>query len=83
MMSDLEKIRRYIFKVVNEKDDNIVIDDSTSLVLSGILDSVDVVRLIIFIQNDLAVKVDLSTFSRGQLDSINEIGNFVSRHRHL
>lgn len=55
------------------------IDDSDSLVAAGILDSLALVRLALWIEQTFQVEMDLGAFSPSEIDSVEKIAAWIGR----
>ena len=75
-----EQVRAFItsnFYVANPA----VLQDSTSLLESGTVDSTGMLEVIYFIEETFGIKVDYSEMVPENLDSIERITNFVTRKK--
>lgn len=75
-----EQVRTFItsnFYVANPA----ALQDSTSLLESGTVDSTGMLEVIYFIEETFGIKVDYSEMVPENLDSIERITNFINRKK--
>jgi acyl carrier protein len=70
---DRDIIRRYIGELLGELDDHQPFADSESLITTGRLDSLVVVKLILFLETEFAVDFTRVEFDPDRFDSVDEI----------
>ena len=64
------------------QDSDFELGDDTSLIRSGLLDSLGLFRLALWIEEETRSKLDLESLDPAkEWDSIQEILNFVAEHR--
>jgi acyl carrier protein len=61
--------------------DPTALEDSTSLLDRGIIDSTGVLEVIFFIEETFGIKVEDSEMLPDNLDSIDRIANFIARKK--
>lgn len=71
-------IRDFIRKLLLERDDPEAFGDEESLVKSGRLDSLSVVKLVSFLETDFGVDFTRVEFEPERFDSVAEIEGIVS-----
>lgn len=79
-MEPKEQVRAFItsnFYVA----DPAALQDGTSLLDSGVVDSTGMLEVIFFIEETFGIKVDYSEMVPDNLDSIERIANFVTRKK--
>ena len=73
-----EKIRDFIFKCLYFVED-IALEDDTSFLEQGVIDSRGAIELVSFVENEFGIKVELSEVVVNNFDSIQKLANFVRR----
>ncbi|MCC6532171.1 MAG: acyl carrier protein [Burkholderiales bacterium] len=79
--SDLVRIRTFLTGVLAEHDDHAGFDDAESLVQSGRLDSLAVVKLVSFLEADFGVDFTRIEFDPQRFDSMREIAALIEDAR--
>jgi acyl carrier protein len=79
-MNSQQEIRTFIEQVLREKGDLRPIGDTDSLMLSGRLESIDVLGIIMFLESRFGLYFGRLGFFQTQLDSIQLIGELVRSH---
>jgi acyl carrier protein len=75
---DIEStIERYILDEIMMKDEGTRIDPDQSLVASGVIDSLTLLRLIVFIEEQFDIKIDDDEVIPENFETINVIKSFV------
>ncbi|MCK6628038.1 MAG: acyl carrier protein [Anaerolineae bacterium] len=74
------QIRQYIAKNLLFSDNGFGYDDDASFLEEGIVDSLGVMELVLFIEEKFGVKVKDEDLTPDNFDSINKLGNFI-QHR--
>lgn len=54
------------------------IDCETSLFKSAILDSIDIIKLVVFIEKSFNIRVDVFEIGLDSFESVNAIANYVN-----
>ena len=73
-----EKIRRYLVeKVLEEPEFTLTFDEP--LLENSVIDSTEIVRLILFIEGEFGIEVDDDEVTLDNFGSINDISAFVDR----
>lgn len=72
-----QMIREFLQNLLTQKKDTKPFSDDTSLILSGRLDSIDTVELVLFLETTFGMKFG-SVLHRDQLDTVNSIDALVS-----
>jgi len=75
-------IERFVVDEIMLGDSNTKIDPNESLISSGVLDSLALLRLIAFLEEQMGVTVDDSEVIPENFESINEIKSFIEKKRH-
>ena len=71
-----EKIGTFIFEYFT-KDENIDLDDDTSFLEEGVIDSVGVLELVAFLEETYGFRVEDEEIIPENLDSINKLVTYV------
>ena len=79
--ADLEKLRAFVASLLREHDDYADFSDAESLVKSGRIDSLSVVKLVTFLECDFAVNFDVVEFDPQRFDSVAEIARVIEEAR--
>ena len=81
--ADRVKIRAFVEELLGEHDDRRGFDDSESLLASGRLDSLAVVKMVMFLETSFAVDFARVEFDPQRFDSVAEIAAVVEESRGL
>jgi acyl carrier protein len=73
------KIREYIIENFLFGDDAPLTSDSISLLDEGIIDSVGVMELVAFLEGDFGLTVEDEELIPENLDSVENLANFISK----
>ena len=71
------KLRQYIAHNLIFSDDGFTYDDDASLLEAGIVDSLGVMELVLFVGEVLGVKVEDQDVTPDNFDSINKLADYV------
>lgn len=76
-----QKIRKYIFDsfLFTAKED--ALDNDTSFLENGIIDSTGILEIISYIEDEFGIKVEDEEIIPANLDSINLISGYILRKR--
>lgn len=77
-MSRKDKIREFVQKLLAQNSDNQPITDSESLILSGRLQSIDAIEIVVFLEENFGINFEQVGFDRDQLDTVDAIDGLVS-----
>lgn len=72
-------IRQYILENFLFTEDESALKDSDSFLETGIIDSTGVLEIILFIEETYGIKVNDSEMFPANLDSVDNLSNFVQR----
>ena len=75
-------IERFIVDEIMLGDSNTKLDPDESLITSGVLDSLALLRLIAFLEEQMGVVVDDSEVIPENLETINGIKLFIENKKH-
>ena len=76
-MAGKPEIRSFVQQLLDAKDDHRPLADDESLLLSGRLQSVDAVEIVVFLEEKFGLDFSDIGFDREQLDSINAIDSLT------
>jgi acyl carrier protein len=79
IMDSKEKIKSYIAQNILFSKNGFEYDDDDSFLEKGIVDSMSVMELIMFIEEDYGLTVDDEEMTTDNFDSINRLANYVQR----
>ena len=77
MPSDLEQIREFVFRLLSDHGYTEQVDDDDSLILSGLLDSLAVVQIVVFLEKRFGIDFSTIYFDQTNFDSISQIIDFI------
>ena len=80
-MSIEKKVREYILENYLFTDDESAIDNKSSFLETGILDSTGILELIYFIEEEFEISVGDNEMIPENLDSVDNIVAFVNRKK--
>jgi acyl carrier protein len=73
------EIRQYIIDVFGFGDESVLDSDDDSLLERGVLDSTDILELIVFLENRFLIKVEDEEVVPENFDSVNRLHEFAAR----
>jgi len=82
-MSIEDQIKDYIAKNLLFSDSGFPYDDNVSFLDEGIVDSVGVMELVSFVEDDFRVHVDDLDITPENFDSVNKIAAYIRRKNNL
>ena len=74
------QVREYVAKNLLFSDNGFEYDDDDSFLQEGIVDSVGVLELVLFVEEKLGVAVDDQDITPDNFDSVNKLADYVQRH---
>lgn len=74
-----EKIKTYISENILFSSTGFPYNDSTSFLETGVIDSMNVLELVVFIEENFGITVEDSDFTPDNFDSIDKISDFIAR----
>ena len=80
-MADQLIIREFIQKLLNEHGHNDEVAPSESLILSGLLDSLAVIHIVVFLEEQFGIDFSAVYFDQSSFDSIDQITDFVQTNK--
>lgn len=80
-MNDDLTVNNYIHQLLEEHGHTEKIETADSLILSGLLDSLAVIHIIVFLENHFDIDFSEAYFDQTNFDSIDSILDFVSKNR--
>lgn len=75
-----KKLRDFFRKLLVEKDDDKVFNDSDSIFISGRLDSIDAIELIAFLEDNFGIDFAKIGFDQSLIDSISAVENLITQY---
>jgi acyl carrier protein len=78
-MAVRDQVRRFILTNYLFTDDDKKLDDSTSLMQDGTMDSTGILELIMFLEENFGIKVADEEMIPANLDSVQNVVAFVDR----
>lgn len=76
-MSSLEAIRDYIKSLLELKGESSDVTDNEPLLPSGLIDSMDVVQTVLFLEENFGVDFSVTPFNPDDFESIESIDRLV------
>lgn len=73
------KIRSYVAKNLLFSDNGFKYSDDTSFLKEGIVDSMGVLELVIFVEETFGVSADDHEIIPDNFDSVNKLANYIER----
>lgn len=80
-MSDQEIISNFIYKLLRDHDYDDKVTTSESLILSGLLDSLAVIHIVVFLEEQYGIDFSDVYFDQASFDTIDQILDFVKINR--
>ncbi len=71
------QVRQYIAKNLLFSDNGFAYDDDASFLEEGIVDSLGIMELVLFIEEKFGVKVKDEEITPDNFDSVNKLANFI------
>lgn len=81
-MTDQPLIKEFINTLLEEHGHTGEVGSSESLILSGLLDSLAVVHIVIFLEEQFGIDFSEIYFDQASFDSIDQIMSFVQTNKH-
>jgi acyl carrier protein len=78
-MDTRAQIRQYIAKNLLFSDNGFTYGDDASFLEEGIVDSLGVMELVLFIEEKFGVKVEDEELTTDNFDSVNKLANYIQR----
>jgi acyl carrier protein len=78
MMNDPDAVREFLGSLLRRKGDTNPFTDTDSLVLSGRLDSLDVLEIVVFLEKQYAFNFGDRPFDQQLVDSVDEIKDLIA-----
>jgi len=75
------QIRDYIAQNLLFSDDGFGYEDDASFLEEGIVDSVGIMELVLFIEEDIGLSVDDEDLTPDNFDSVNKLANYIKRRQ--
>jgi len=81
MNNVMEKIREFVLGEFLPGENPATLTPTTPLISGGIIDSIDAVKLIVFLENEFGIEVEAFDADLDNLDTIEALDRFVSAKR--
>ncbi|MCM8781690.1 MAG: acyl carrier protein [Candidatus Aminicenantes bacterium] len=78
-MNTKEKIKHFFIKELMHEDDLSKINDTDSLIESGLIDSHAIMSLIAFLEDEFKIRIEPQDLLPENFDNINAISSLVDR----
>ena len=78
-MPTRETIRNFLHVLLAEYGETSDFSDDTSLVISGMLDSLAVLRIVVFLEQEFGLDLSDQGFDQNDFDSVNSIIRLIER----
>ena len=79
-MNNRQEIRNFIEELLSHKQDRQPFSDTDSLILSGRLESIDAVEIVVFLESRFGLDFADIGFDQALIDSIQLIDDLVRTH---
>lgn len=76
-MDHKNEIRQFLRGLLSDKGDNQPLSDSSSLLISGRLDSVDAVNIVVMLEEKFSIDFAKIGFDQTMIDSVEAIDSLV------
>lgn len=76
-----DSVSSFIHKLLDDHGYDQTVDDNDSLILSGLLDSLAVIHIVVFLEQQFGIDFSTIYFDQESFDSIHKILDFVTSHR--
>jgi acyl carrier protein len=77
-MNDQNAVREFVGSLLRSKGDTKPFTDTESLVLSGRLDSLDVLNIVVYLESQYAFDFGNRPFNQQLVDSVEEISELIA-----
>ena len=79
MQAEIEKIRAFIFSNFLFDADQGTLENDTSFMEQGIIDSTGILELVEWLEETFSIKVEDDELIPENLDSVNQLAQFIAR----
>ena len=80
-MNTREQLRQFIFQLAKDHGHMEPINDDQPLILSGLLDSLAVVHIVVFMEEQFAIDFSDVYFDQNDFDTIDRMVSFVETNQ--
>lgn len=80
-MDDREEIRKFLKELLLQKGDKQPFSDDASLLVSGLLASVDAIEIVIFLEEKFGVNFSDLGFDQTLIDSVDAIDSLIQTEK--
>jgi acyl carrier protein len=81
VMADQLVVREFIQKLLNEHGYADEVESSDSLILSGLLDSLAVIHIVVFLEEHFGIDFSEAYFDQTSFDSVDQIMSFIQTNK--
>ena len=81
MSSNRQTIYEFVLKLLSERGHSLEIEDDESLIQSGLLDSLAVVSIVVFLESTFNIDFSELYFEQTSFDSVNLILKFINENQ--
>ena len=78
-MTTRDTVRNFLHVLLAEYGETSDFSDDTSLVISGMLDSLAVLRIVVFLEQEFGLDLSDQGFDQNDFDSVNSIIRLIER----
>lgn len=82
-MESIPVIREFLQQLLMRKGDSAGFSDIEGLLVSGRMDSVDVIEVVVFLENTFAIDFSQRAFDQSEFDSVSSIAALVNDWQNL
>lgn len=80
-MATKEALRIFLKELLVEYGETSDFSDDASLLISGIIDSLAVLRIVVFLEQEFGLDLSDQGFDQNDFDSVNSIMGMIDGHR--
>lgn len=81
MSSNRQAIHEFVLKLLSERGHSLEIEDDESLIQSGLLDSLAVVSIVVFLESKFNIDFSEIYFEQISFDTVNLILKFINENQ--
>lgn len=76
-MEIADSVKKYLTREIALLQSSEDVDENASLMKSGLLDSIDVIKLVSFLERSFEIAIDAQDVKAGHLETVTSIARFV------
>jgi acyl carrier protein len=80
-MESEKRIRKYVAENLLYVDDDFTYDNDTSFIGEGLIDSMGIMELVMYVQSEFGITVEQEDLTPANFDSMNKLIAFIDRKR--